>query len=133
MLPHEIISCSFLRQSIPTVFKVPDRNRGALPLVLGSATLRGSGLGNEITLLPRTKRGAAEGSHLTSLWHKMYLIIPAAPLLASAVAGLAGRYVGPTGASLITTSCLYFSLFLSCICFYEVGLCGSPCHIHALE
>eukprot|EP01043_Picozoa_sp_COSAG02_P105039 COSAG02_NODE_41042_length_398_cov_6.913043_1_plen_25_part_10 len=25
----------------------------------------------------------------------MYLIIPAAPLLASAVAGLAGRYVGP--------------------------------------
>jgi hypothetical protein len=64
---------------------------------------------------------------------KMYLIIPAAPLLASAVAGLAGRYVGPTGASLITTSCLYFSLFLSCICFYEVGLCGSPCHIHALE
>ena len=121
MLPHEIISCSFLRQSIPTVFKVPDRNRGALPLVLPCGGL--------VKIFDLT----AEGSHLTSLWHKMYLIIPAAPLLASAVAGLAGRYVGPTGASLITTSCLYFSLFLSCICFYEVGLCGSPCHIHALE
>jgi NADH-quinone oxidoreductase subunit L len=61
----------------------------------------------------------------------MYLCITILPLLGSIVAGLGGRFVGPTGASLITTSCLYLSLFFSCVCFYEVGLCGSPTHISA--
>ena len=64
---------------------------------------------------------------------KMYLCIVILPLLGSFVAGLFGRFVGPTGASLVTTSCLYLTLFFSCVCFYEVGLCGSPCHIHAGE
>ena len=63
---------------------------------------------------------------------KMYLCIPILPLAGSIVAGLFGRFVGPTGASLITTSCLYLSLFFSCVCFYEVGLCGSPCYIYGL-
>eukprot|EP01046_Picozoa_sp_COSAG06_P063415 COSAG06_NODE_14716_length_1129_cov_6490.735465_1_plen_202_part_01 len=63
---------------------------------------------------------------------KMYLCIPILPLAGSIVAGLFGRFVGPTGASLITTSCLYLSLFFSCVCFYEVGLCGCPTYIHAL-
>ena len=61
----------------------------------------------------------------------MYLCIVVLPLLSSIVAGLFGRFVGPTGASLITTSCLYLALFFSCVCFYEVGLCGAPCHISA--
>ena len=65
------------------------------------------------------------------LRHKMYLCIVVLPLLSSIVAGLFGRFVGPTGASLITTSCLYLALFFSCVCFYEVGLCGAPCHISA--
>lgn len=63
----------------------------------------------------------------------MYLCIVVLPLLASIVAGLFGRFVGPHGASLITTSCLYLALFFSCVCFYEVGLCGSPCHIKVAE
>ena len=63
----------------------------------------------------------------------MYLCLLILPLLGSAVAGLGGRFVGPHGASLITTSCLYLSLFFSCVCFYEVGLCGSPCYIKVAE
>lgn len=63
----------------------------------------------------------------------MYLPIVFLPLVGSSLAGLGGRFVGPTGASLITTTCLLLSLFLSCLCFYEVALCGSPCHIHLLD
>jgi len=63
----------------------------------------------------------------------MYLVIVCAPLCGSFIAGLFGRFVGPHGASLITTSCLYLALFFSCVCFYEVGLCGSPCHIKVAE
>jgi len=63
----------------------------------------------------------------------MYLTIVFLPLVGSMIAGLGGRWVGPIGACLITTTCLLISLFFSCIVFYEVGLCGSPCHIHLLD
>ena len=75
--------------------------------------------------------GTSIGSFNRCRRHKMYLCIPILPLASSIVAGLFGRFVGPTGASLITTSCLYLALFFSCVCFYEVGLCGAPCHISA--
>jgi len=51
------------------------------------------------------------------------------PLMGSILGGLFGRFVGPKGASIITTGCLFTSLFLSCITFYEVGLCGCPVHV----
>ena len=69
--------------------------------------------------------------HWFMLLRKMYLCIVILPLLGSFVAGLFGRFVGSTGASLITTSCLYLALFFSLVCFYEVRLCGAPCHISA--
>jgi len=49
--------------------------------------------------------------------------------MGSILGGLFGRFVGPKGASIITTGCLFTSLFLSCIAFYEVGLCGCPVHV----
>ena len=79
----------------------------------------------------RQRHGTSVGSFNRCRRHKMYLCIPILPLASSIVAGLFGRFVGPTGASLITTSCLYLALFFSCVCFYEVGLCGAPCHISA--
>ena len=63
----------------------------------------------------------------------MYLTIVFLPLVGSMIAGLGGRWVGPIGACLVTTTCLLISFFFSCIVFYEVGLCGAPCHIHLLD
>lgn len=59
----------------------------------------------------------------------MYLLIIFLPLIGSITAGLFGKKIGIEGATKITTSCLAFTLFLSCIAFYEVALNGSPCYI----
>jgi len=59
----------------------------------------------------------------------MYLLIVLLPLLGSIAAGLFGRFLGFRGAAITTTSCVLTSSVLSCIAFYEVALCGSPCYI----
>merc|ERR1712118_329619 len=38
-----------------------------------------------------------------------------------------GRFLGGRGAGVFTTSLLLITFVFSCICFYEVGICGSPC------
>jgi NADH-ubiquinone oxidoreductase chain 5 len=57
----------------------------------------------------------------------VYLLIVLLPLLGSLTAGFFGRFIGPQGATIITPICLFTSFFLSCIAFYEVALCQSPC------
>ena len=59
----------------------------------------------------------------------MYLLIVFLPLLGFLIASTAGRFIGKTGAQLITTSCLFLSACLSTVAFYEVGLLGYPCHV----
>jgi NADH-ubiquinone oxidoreductase chain 5 len=53
---------------------------------------------------------------------KMYLLIIMLPLIGSCTAGLFGRYVGPNGSAIITTTCLFLSFFCSFFAFYEVAL-----------
>jgi len=52
----------------------------------------------------------------------MYLLIIMLPLIGSCTAGLFGRYVGPNGSAIITTTCLFLSFFCSFFAFYEVAL-----------
>lgn len=59
----------------------------------------------------------------------MYLLIVFLSLIGFCVTGLFGRYIGPKGAAIITTSCLIVSLLFSCIAFYEVGLIGNFVYI----
>jgi len=59
----------------------------------------------------------------------MYLLIVLLPLLGFCSAAGLGRFLGFRGAGLLTTFNVAFSAFLSCIAFYEVGLCGCPCYI----
>jgi NADH:ubiquinone oxidoreductase subunit 5 (subunit L)/multisubunit Na+/H+ antiporter MnhA subunit len=54
----------------------------------------------------------------------MYLLLVFLPFIGSCLAGLFGRYLGSKGSSIITVSCLFFSLLLSFFAFYEVGLLG---------
>ena len=62
----------------------------------------------------------------------MYLNIVFLPLTGSIVSGLFGRFLGPYGAGILTTSCVMLSLFLSFFAFYEVGFSGAPCYIKLL-
>jgi len=62
----------------------------------------------------------------------MYLNIVFLPLFGSITSGLFGRFIGPYGAGIITTFCVFSSLFLSFFAFFEVGLSGSPCYINFL-
>jgi len=57
----------------------------------------------------------------------MYLLIVLLPLLGSLTAGFFGRFIGPGGATIVTPLCLFTSFLFSCIAFYEVALCQSPC------
>nr|YP_665648.1 NADH dehydrogenase subunit 5 [Nephroselmis olivacea]AAF03175.1 NADH dehydrogenase subunit 5 [Nephroselmis olivacea] len=59
----------------------------------------------------------------------MYLVIILLPFLGFSLAGGFGRLLGFRGAALLTTSCVMMSFILSCIAFYEVALCASPCYI----
>ena len=62
----------------------------------------------------------------------MYSNIIFLPLIGSLSSGLFGRYLGPHGAGILTTTCVASSLFLSFFAFYEVGLCGAPCYVTLL-
>lgn len=59
----------------------------------------------------------------------MYIPLVFLSFIGFCITGLFGRFIGPKGAALITTSCLIISLFLSIFSFYEVGLMGSPVYI----
>ncbi len=58
----------------------------------------------------------------------MYLSIICFPLLGFLISVGFGRFIGRRGAATLTTNFLLLSFLCSCICFYEVGLCGSSCH-----
>jgi NADH-ubiquinone oxidoreductase chain 5 len=62
----------------------------------------------------------------------MYLNIVFLPLLGFLCACGFGRFLGPFGAGIITTTCVGSSFLLSCFAFYEVGFSGSPCYITLL-
>ena len=59
----------------------------------------------------------------------MYLLIITLPLIGSCSAGLFGRYIGPNGSAIITTTCLIISFFCSFFGFYEVALMESVVYI----
>lgn len=59
----------------------------------------------------------------------MYIPIVFLSLTGCIIAGLFGRYIGPKGSAIVTTGCLFTSLFLSFIALYEVGLMGSVVYI----
>lgn len=59
----------------------------------------------------------------------MYLLILTLPLLGSCSAGLFGRYLGPNGSAIVTTTCLFFTLIFSMFGFYEVGLLNNCVYI----
>jgi len=52
--------------------------------------------------------------------------------MGSFFSGLFGRFLGPFGAGILTTSCVISSLFISFFAFYEVGLSESPCYVKLL-
>lgn len=59
----------------------------------------------------------------------MYLLIVLLPLISAIISGFFGRYIGKTGAQILSTSFIFFSAILSLIAFYEVGLNANPCYI----
>jgi len=59
----------------------------------------------------------------------MYLLLIFLSIIGSCLAGLFGRYLGPWGSSIITTSCLFLSLLLSFFAFYEVAFVGCCVYI----
>ena len=59
----------------------------------------------------------------------MYVPLVFLSLIGYCVTGLFGRQIGPKGAAIVTTSCLFISFLLSLFAFYEVGLMGSPVYI----
>ena len=59
----------------------------------------------------------------------MYVPLVFLSLIGYCVTGLFGRQIGPKGAAIVTTSCLFISFLLSLFAFYEVGFMGSPVYI----
>lgn len=59
----------------------------------------------------------------------MYLSIIVLPGIAALLAGFFGRFLGPKGSSLITTTLVGITCFLSLTSLYEVGILGSVCEI----
>lgn len=59
----------------------------------------------------------------------MYLLIIFLPLIGSLFSGLFGRTLGTYGSCYISTSCVFASMILSWLGFYEVGLSGLVYHM----
>lgn len=59
----------------------------------------------------------------------MYLLIIILPLLGAIISGFGGRWLGCYGSSLVSTICVSFSMILSFVAFYEVGLGATPCYL----
>lgn len=60
----------------------------------------------------------------------MYTSIVFLPILASAIAGLLGRFIGARASELVTTGALFVSAALSIAAFYDVALLG---HSHLIQ
>lgn len=60
----------------------------------------------------------------------MYLLILSLPLLGSLVTGFLGRFLGRYGVGILSTICVFASMLLSLLSFYEVGLLSSCCYIN---
>nr|AHX02464.1 NADH dehydrogenase subunit 5 [Plocamium cartilagineum] len=59
----------------------------------------------------------------------MYLLILFLPFMGSLITGFGGRFFGYYGSSIISTSCVFFSLCISILVFFEIGLVGLSCYI----
>lgn len=59
----------------------------------------------------------------------MYIPLVFLSLIGFCITGLFGRQIGPKGAAILTTSCLFMSFLLSLFAFYEVGLMESFVYI----
>nr|YP_004062233.1 NADH dehydrogenase subunit 5 [Plocamiocolax pulvinata]ADR03249.1 NADH dehydrogenase subunit 5 [Plocamiocolax pulvinata] len=59
----------------------------------------------------------------------MYLIILFLPFMGSLITGFGGRFFGYYGSSIISTSCVFLSLCVSILVFFEIGLVGLSCYI----
>ena len=59
----------------------------------------------------------------------MYTLILFMPLFSFLSATSLGRFIGEKGASIITVSCIVITFLLSCLGFYEIGLCGSSVYV----
>ena len=62
----------------------------------------------------------------------MYLALVFLSFIGACLAGLFGRQLGSWGAAIITTGCLFLSLFFSLFAFYEVALSGGFVYIKLL-
>ena len=67
---------------------------------------------------------------LQSHINNMYLLIVLLPLLSFLVASLFGRFIGRIGSTIITTSLIFLTAFLSTVAFYEVALAEANCYIN---
>ena len=68
-------------------------------------------------------------SHYFYVYICMYTLILFIPLFSSFTAGLFGRFIGEKGAGIFTTVSILLTFSISCLVFYEVGLCGSATYI----
>jgi NADH:ubiquinone oxidoreductase subunit 5 (subunit L)/multisubunit Na+/H+ antiporter MnhA subunit len=59
----------------------------------------------------------------------MYLSLVFIPLLSSVFVGLLGRFLGVRGSTVFSIFCIGFSFISSCLVFFEVALCESPCYL----
>jgi len=59
----------------------------------------------------------------------MYLNILFLPLISSFSGGILGRFLGPKGAGIITTSCIFFTFLISLFSFFEIGIANSTCSV----
>jgi NADH-ubiquinone oxidoreductase chain 5 len=59
----------------------------------------------------------------------MYLLLILLSIIGSCLTGFFGKHLGSKGSAVLTTSCLFFSFFLSLFLFYEVVLMGCPVYI----
>jgi NADH:ubiquinone oxidoreductase subunit 5 (subunit L)/multisubunit Na+/H+ antiporter MnhA subunit len=58
----------------------------------------------------------------------MYLSLVFTPFLSSSFLGILGRFLGVRGSTVFSISCIGFSFISSCLVFFEVALCESPCY-----
>nr|AHX02534.1 NADH dehydrogenase subunit 5 [Schizymenia dubyi] len=59
----------------------------------------------------------------------MYLLILFLPLIGSLFTGFGGRSLGYYGASIFATFCVFGSMLLSIIAFFEIGFSGTICYL----
>ena len=63
----------------------------------------------------------------------MYLCILALPFLSFISCILFGRFIGTTGACILSTSAISLAFVLSLFAFFETAIFGSTCNIYVAE